>query len=97
MWSLVLHCCGTCALLLLQVAGITFRYVGELNRDEATRMLSNLPNGTFLIRVSNTASRRGEHALSIRFELLACLLNLFHFYDHHFAAVWTTVDNEQHN
>ena len=52
---------------------ITFRYVGELNRDEATRMLSSMPNGTFLIRVSNTASRRGEHALSIRFDLFAYL------------------------
>ena len=30
-------------------------------------MLSNLPNGTFLIRVSNQGSRRGEHALSIRY------------------------------
>jgi guanine nucleotide exchange factor VAV len=42
-------------------------YVGELNRDEATRMLSKMPNGTFLIRVSNTGNRKGEHALSIRF------------------------------
>ena len=33
-------------------------------------MLNNLPNGTFLIRVSNTAPRRGEHALSIRSDLL---------------------------
>ena len=69
----MLHCSGNCA-LLLNVDGVAFRYVGELNRDEATRMLSNLPNGTFLIRVSNTAGRRGEHALSIRFDYLFAYL-----------------------
>ena len=44
-----------------------------MDRDEASRILSNLPNGTFLIRVSNSASRRGEHALSIRSGLSLCL------------------------
>ena len=61
----------------LRHVGVTRRYVGELNRDDAARMLSNLPNGTFLIRVSNVGIRRGEHALSIRsdfshFELFLC-------------------------
>ena len=45
---------------------IVVRYLGELNRDEASHMLDKLPNGTFLIRVSNTGPRKGEHALSIR-------------------------------
>ena len=40
-------------------------------------MLSNLPNGTFLIRVSNAGTRRGEHALSIRFDLPFYLLITF--------------------
>jgi len=52
--------------------------VGELNRDEATRMLNNLPNGTFLIRVSNQGSRRGEHALSIRSVQHFCPSNAMH-------------------
>ena len=57
------------------VGHISCRYVGELNRDEATRMLSSLPNGTFLIRVSNQGTRRGEHALSIRSDFLFYLLS----------------------
>ena len=42
------------------------RFVGERNREEATRMMESLSDGTFLIRVSNQGSRRGEYALSVR-------------------------------
>lgn len=42
-------------------------FVGECNREEASRMLEKLPDGTFLVRVSNTGDRKGEYALSIKY------------------------------
>ncbi|XP_062615377.1 proto-oncogene vav-like isoform X2 [Saccostrea cucullata] len=41
-------------------------FVGPMDRDTANRRLGNMPNGTFLIRVSENPGRRGELSLSIR-------------------------------
>jgi len=42
-------------------------FVGGMSRDEAARKLERLPNGTYLIRVSQSDMRRGEYALSIKY------------------------------
>ncbi|XP_056010756.1 protein vav-like isoform X31 [Ostrea edulis] len=41
-------------------------FVGPMDRDTANRRLTNMPNGTFLIRVSENPGRKGELSLSIR-------------------------------
>jgi guanine nucleotide exchange factor VAV len=38
-----------------------------MSREEASRRLERLPNGTYLIRVSQSDMRRGEYALSIKY------------------------------
>ncbi|XP_062582313.1 guanine nucleotide exchange factor VAV2-like isoform X3 [Saccostrea cucullata] len=43
-------------------------FVGPMDRDTANRRLGNMPNGTFLIRVSENPGRRGELSLSIRYD-----------------------------
>lgn len=37
-----------------------------MSRDEASRKLEMFQDGTFLVRVSQSATRRGEYALSIK-------------------------------
>ncbi|XP_056010758.1 proto-oncogene vav-like isoform X33 [Ostrea edulis] len=43
-------------------------FVGPMDRDTANRRLTNMPNGTFLIRVSENPGRKGELSLSIRYD-----------------------------
>ncbi|XP_071155724.1 proto-oncogene vav-like isoform X8 [Mytilus edulis] len=43
-------------------------FVGPMDRDTAVRRLTSLPNGTFLIRVSENPGRRGELSLSLKYE-----------------------------
>ncbi|XP_061164201.1 guanine nucleotide exchange factor VAV2-like isoform X3 [Saccostrea echinata] len=43
-------------------------FVGPMDRETANRRLGNMPNGTFLIRVSENPGRRGELSLSIRYD-----------------------------
>lgn len=43
-------------------------FVGPMGRDTANHRLEHLPNGTFLIRVSENPGRKGELSLSIRYD-----------------------------
>ncbi|KAK6978686.1 guanine nucleotide exchange factor VAV2, partial [Biomphalaria glabrata] len=42
-------------------------YVGEMERQGAQQALDPLPDGTFLIRVTNNPARAGELSLSIKY------------------------------
>ncbi|CAL1533587.1 unnamed protein product, partial [Lymnaea stagnalis] len=42
-------------------------YVGEMERQQAQQVLDPLPDGTFLIRVTNNPARPGELSLSIKY------------------------------
>ncbi|CAH8582970.1 unnamed protein product [Dicrocoelium dendriticum] len=42
-------------------------YVGEMDRAEAVTLLSNCPDGTFLVRVSKSVERCGEYSLSLTY------------------------------
>ncbi len=41
------------------------RYFGEMDRPEATRLLTGCEDGTFLVRISKNVSRMGEYSLSV--------------------------------
>jgi len=45
-----------------------------MSRDEATEQLANKPHGTYLIRMSVVATRRGEYALSIKFVTISSIV-----------------------
>lgn len=51
-----------------------------MSREEASRRLERLPNGTYLIRVSQSDLRRGEYALSIKYvaDELFSVINAWH-------------------
>ncbi|KAL5108424.1 Guanine nucleotide exchange factor VAV2 [Taenia crassiceps] len=40
-------------------------YFGEMDRAEATQLLTGCENGTFLVRISKNVSRMGEYSLSV--------------------------------
>uniref|UniRef100_A0A0X3PTS2 Guanine nucleotide exchange factor VAV2 n=1 Tax=Schistocephalus solidus TaxID=70667 RepID=A0A0X3PTS2_SCHSO len=40
-------------------------YFGEMDRSEATRLLTGCENGTFLVRISKNLQRMGEYSLSV--------------------------------
>lgn len=42
-------------------------FVGEMTRDRAGELLSQLPDGSYLVRISNTGHRKGELSLSLKF------------------------------
>ncbi|XP_065932641.1 guanine nucleotide exchange factor VAV2 isoform X3 [Magallana gigas] len=43
-------------------------FVGPMGRDTANHRMEHMPNGTFLIRVSENPGRKGELSLSIRYD-----------------------------
>ncbi|XP_078325478.1 guanine nucleotide exchange factor VAV3-like isoform X4 [Crassostrea virginica] len=43
-------------------------FLGPMDRETANRRLEQMPNGTFLIRVSENPGRKGELSLSIRYD-----------------------------
>jgi len=70
MWS-VLKVCWWNESRVWWWCGLCSRFVGGMSREEASRRLERHPNGTYLVRVSQSDSRRGEYALSIKW-VLSC-------------------------
>lgn len=66
LWSC--HACIVLDVVISNLLAHSFqrhRYFGEMDRAEATQLLTGCENGTFLVRISKNVSRMGEYSLSV--------------------------------